>query len=383
MVGGRDYAKSAFNLATQGQRQPGSSFKPFTLAQALKEGASVNDLWPSRQRDFIVPGTKGKEHFVVNNFEGSYAGTRSLGQALTFSDNSVFAAAGIHYGTKRIARLARRMGIRTPVSHNYAMTLGGLKEGVSPLDMAHAYETFATGGVRIGGTLGASNDGPVGIKSVERISNGKTIKDNKTTHRRVLSKALTAEEVAAMQTVVSQGTATRAQYGGFAAGKTGTTENYGDAWFIGFTDKMTIAVWVGYPDSNKSMAHDFNGGPVEGGTWPAQIWHDFVVSMLGIQKQRAQDRLVKINERRAKKGLPPLVLTDSGATTTVPTTPVAPTAPSTSTPATTPTPATPQQQTTTPAPTQQQQTPQAQPPPPSNTTGGGTGAGGTAAPTTP
>ena len=90
-----------FNLATQGQRQPGSSFKPFILAEALKEGASVNDLWPSRKRDFIVPGTKGKEHFVVNNFEGSYAGTRSLGQALTYSDNSVFAAAGIHYGTRR------------------------------------------------------------------------------------------------------------------------------------------------------------------------------------------------------------------------------------------------------------------------------------------
>jgi penicillin-binding protein 1A len=381
MVGGRDYAKSAFNLATQGQRQPGSSFKPFILAQALKEGASVNDMWPSRKRDFIVPGTRGKEHFVVNNFEGSYAGLRSLGQALTFSDNSVFAAAGIHYGTKRIAQLARRMGIRTPVSHNYAMTLGGLKEGVSPLDMAHAYETFATGGVRIGGTLGASNDGPVGIDWVKRISDDKTIKANKPTHRRVLSKALTAQEVAVMQTVVSQGTATRAQYGGFAAGKTGTTENYGDAWFIGFTDKMTIAVWVGYPDSNRSMAHDFAGGPVEGGTYPAQIWHDFVVGMLNIQKERAAARLAIVNERRAKKGLPPLVLQDNGSTTTVPTTPVAPAAPSTSTPSTT-TPAAPQQQTTTPAPTQQQQqqqTPQANPPP-SNTTGGGTTGGGTAAP---
>jgi penicillin-binding protein 1A len=267
------------------------------------------------------------------------------------------------------------------VSHNLAMTLGGLKEGVSPLDMAHAYETFATGGVRIGGTLGASNDGPVGIDWVKRISDDKTIKANKPTHRRVLSKALTAQEVAVMQTVVSQGTATRAQYGGFAAGKTGTTENYGDAWFIGFTDKMTIAVWVGYPDSNRSMAHDFAGGPVEGGTYPAQIWHDFVVGMLNIQKERAAARLAIVNERRAKKGLPPLVLQDNGSTTTVPTTPVAPAAPSTSTPSTT-TPAAPQQQTTTPAPTQQQQqqqTPQANPPP-SNTTGGGTTGGGTAAP---
>jgi penicillin-binding protein 1A len=372
MVGGRDYAQQPFNLATQGQRQPGSSFKPFILAQALKSGASVNDLWPSRQRDFIVPGTHGKEHFVVNNFEGSYAGTRSLGQALTFSDNSVYSAAGIHYGTRKIAKLARRMGIRTPVSHNLAMTLGGLKEGVSPLDMAHAYETFATGGNRVTGTLGANEDGPVGIDYVKRISDDKMVKENKTKKIRVLSPQLTAQEVAVMQTVVSQGTAKRAEYGGFAAGKTGTTENYGDAWFIGFTDKMTIAVWVGYPDSNKSMAHDFAGGPVEGGTYPAQIWHDFVVAINDINDQRKAEHIAQVNERRAKKGLPPL-----GVTTSTTTTP-APLAPSSSSPAPdtgSTTPATPNQ---TPAPTQQQQqqqqTPQTTP---------STGGGGTAAPTTP
>jgi len=374
MVGGRDYTKQAFNLATQGQRQPGSSFKPFILAQALKEGASVNDLWPSRQRDFIVPGTKGKEHFVVNNFEGTYAGTRSLGQALTFSDNSVFAAAGIHYGTKKIAKLAQRMGIRTPVSHNLAMTLGGLKEGVSPLDMAHAYETFATGGRRITGTLGANDDGPVGIEWVKRIKDDKYVKKNELKSTRVLSPQLTAQEVAVMQTVVSQGTAKRAAYGGFAAGKTGTTENYGDAWFIGFTDKMTIAVWVGYPDSNKSMEHDFGGAPVEGGTYPAEIWHDFVVAANGILDERAAERLAHTNERRAKKGLPPLIRTPEGTTTTQPTTPVAPVAPSTSTPSTTSTPAAPTHQSTTPA----QQQPQQQTPP--TTSGGGTTGGGTAAP---
>jgi penicillin-binding protein 1A len=368
MVGGRDYAEQPFNLATQGQRQPGSAFKPFILAQALKSGASVNDLWPSRQRDFIVPGTHGKEHFVVNNFEGSYAGVRSLGQALTFSDNSVFSAAGIHYGTRKIAQLARRMGIRTPVSHNLAMTLGGLKEGVSPLDMAHAYETFAAGGRRVTGTLGANDDGPVGIDWVKRISDDKLIKENKTQSTRVLSPQLTAQEVAVMQTVVSQGTAKRAAYGGFAAGKTGTTENYGDAWFIGFTDKMTIAVWVGYPNGNTSMAHDFGGAPVEGGTYPAQIWHDFVVATNAIMDAREAERVARINEKRAKKGLPPLGVTTSTTTTPAP---VAP-APSTTPQTTTTTPA-PQQQT--PAPQQQQQqTPQ--------TTTPSTGGGGTEAPTT-
>src|SRR3954471_4842875 len=355
MVGGRDYATSPFNLATQGQRQPGSSFKPFILAQALREGASVNDLWPSRRRDFIVPGTHGKEHFPVNNFEGSYAGVRSLGQALTFSDNSVFAAAGIHYGTRKIARLARRMGIRTPVSHNLAMTLGGLKEGVSPLDMAHAYETFATGGRRITGTLGANDNGPVGIDWVKRIKDDKTVKKNETKSTRVLNPQLTAQEVAVMQTVVSQGTAKRAAYGGFAAGKTGTTENYGDAWFIGFTDKMTIAVWVGYPNGNTSMAHDFGGAPVEGGTYPAQIWHDFVVAANAITDQRHAERIAQINEKRAKKGLPPLDVSTTSTATAAPTATapaVQQTTPST-TPTTTPK-AAPQNQ----QPQQQQQTPQ-------------------------
>ena len=376
MVGGRDYTQQPFNLATQGSRQPGSSFKPFILAQALREGASVNDIWPSRQRDFIVPGTKGKEHFVVNNFEGTYAGARSLGQALTYSDNSVFAAAGIKYGTKKIAKLAERMGIRTPVSHNLAMTLGGLKQGVSPLDMAHAYETFATRGSRITGSLGANDDGPVGIQWVKRIKDDRYVKKNERKSTRILSPKLADQEVAVMQTVVSQGTAKRAAYGGFAAGKTGTTENYGDAWFIGFTDKMTIAVWVGYPDSNKSMEHDFGGAPVEGGTYPAEIWHDFVVASLDIQKQRDAERLARVNERRAKKGLPPLVQQSDGTTTTVPTTPATPVAPSTSTPSTTPstTPTTPAPQQQTP----QQQQPQQQQTPPSS--GGGTTGGGTAAP---
>jgi penicillin-binding protein 1A len=271
-----------------------------------------------------VPNTHGKEHFVVNNFEGSYAGVRSLGQALTFSDNSVYSAAGIHYGTKKVAKLARRMGIRTPVSHNLAMTLGGLKEGVSPLDMAHAYETFATRGRRVTGTLGANEDGPVGIEEVRKIKGDKVVKKNEVKSKRVLNRNLADQEVAVMQTVVSQGTAKRAAYGGFAAGKTGTTENYGDAWFIGFTDRLTIAVWVGYPDGNTSMAHDFLGGPVEGGTYPAQIWHDFVVGANLIMDQRAAEELARKNERRAKKGLPPV-----GTTTTTPSTPVpAPAAPS-------------------------------------------------------
>jgi penicillin-binding protein 1A len=310
MVGGRDYATRPFNLATQGQRQPGSSIKPFILASALKKGYGAGSLWPSRKRIFTVPGTRGKEKFVVNNFESKYAGSQTLAGGLTYSDNSVYSAVGISVGTKKIARLAERMGIRTPVSSNYAMTLGGLKQGVTPLDMAHAYETFIEDGRRIGGTLGAGDDGPVGIEKVESPS-GKLLKENHPTSKSVLDRAIANETVGIMTTVISQGTGRRAALGPgqFAAGKTGTTENSGDAWFVGFTKRWTVAVWVGYPDKLKPMLTEFAGAPVEGGTYPALIWHDFMVAANAI----VDDRNAKDRER---KGLPPKPPADQTTTTT-------------------------------------------------------------------
>jgi penicillin-binding protein 1A len=310
MVGGRDYATRPFNLATQGQRQPGSSIKPFILASALKKGYGAGSLWPSRKRIFTVPGTRGREKFVVNNFESKYAGSQTLAGGLTYSDNSVYSAVGISVGTKKIARLAERMGIRTPVSSNYAMTLGGLKQGVTPLDMAHAYETFIQGGRRIGGTLGAGDDGPVGIEKVDSPS-GKTLKANHTTSKSVLDPAIANETVGIMTTVISQGTGRRAALGPgqFAAGKTGTTENSGDAWFVGFTKRWTVAVWVGYPDKLKPMLNEFAGAPVEGGTYPALIWHDFMVAANAIVDERNA-------KEREKKGLPPKPPADQTTTTT-------------------------------------------------------------------
>jgi penicillin-binding protein 1A len=319
MVGGRDYATRPFNLATQGQRQPGSSIKPFILASALKKGYGAGSLWPSRKRVFTVPGTRGKEKFVVNNFESKYAGTQTLAGGLTYSDNSVFSAVGISVGTKKIAALAERMGIRTPVSSNYAMTLGGLKQGVTPLDMAHAYETFVEGGRRIGGTMGAGADGPVGIEEVDSPT-GKTLKKNHVTSKQVLDRGIADQTVGIMTTVISQGTGVRAALGPgqFAAGKTGTTENSGDAWFVGFTKRWTVAVWVGYPDKLKPMLTEFAGAPVEGGTYPALIWHDFMVAANAIADGRnAKDR--------AKRGLPPKPPADQTTTTTP--APVIPTRP--------------------------------------------------------
>ncbi|HMI71419.1 MAG TPA: transglycosylase domain-containing protein [Solirubrobacteraceae bacterium] len=317
MVGGRDYAKRPFNLATQGQRQPGSSIKPFILAEALKK-YSAGSVWPSRKRVFTVPGTKGKELFPVKNFENKYAGSQTLAGGLTYSDNSVYAAVGISVGPKKIANLAERMGIRTPVSSNYAMTLGGLKEGVTPLDMAHAYETLIAGGRRVYGTLGAGNEGPVGIKEVLG-PNDKVIKANKTRARRVLPARIANETVNIMTTVVSQGTGRRAALGPgeFAAGKTGTTENSGDAWFVGFNQRWTVAVWVGYADKLKPMLTEFAGQPVEGGTYPALIWHDFMVAA----NAKADERNAKERERR---GLPPKTEDEQQQQTTTPVIPTKP-----------------------------------------------------------
>ena len=298
MVGGDDYNTAPFNLATQGQRQPGSAIKPFILAEALRQGISPNSVWASHKLEINVPHSK--EIFTVNNYEGAYSGSTTLARAITFSDNSVFAQVGIKVGTRRIARLAERMGIRSHISRNYAMTLGGLKDGVSPMDMAHAYETFASGGDLIYGSLspGADNSreepapGPVGIEKITHREDGKSVPIelpsgeeavNRKQRRNVLEHSVATEVGSLLQGVVRYGTGTRAQVAGTViAGKTGTTEGYGDAWFVGWSPQYTVAVWVGYPNEFKSMETEYNGQPVAGGTYPAGIFQTFMGSALRI-----------------------------------------------------------------------------------------------------
>ncbi|MHB8242731.1 MAG: transglycosylase domain-containing protein, partial [Solirubrobacteraceae bacterium] len=169
MVGGRSYNESPFNLATEGERQPGSSFKAFDLAAALEHGISPDSVWTSKQKEFIVPSSRGKERFVVHNDEGAYSGSNTLTGATAFSDNSIYAEVGLKVGTRHIALLAHKMGITTPLSTNPAMTIGGLTVGVTPLDMAHSYETIAHQGRRVSGTM-ASPGEPVGIQEVDSSS---------------------------------------------------------------------------------------------------------------------------------------------------------------------------------------------------------------------
>jgi penicillin-binding protein 1A len=296
MVGGRNYDESPFNLATEGERQPGSSFKAFDLAAALEHGISPDSVWTSKQKEFIVPHTGGHERFIVHNDEGAYSGSNTLTGATAFSDNSIYAEVGLKVGTHKIALLAHRMGITTPLSTNLAMTIGGLTVGVTPLDMAHAYETIAHGGERVSGTM-VEADQPVGIQEVEAegrpLPDGSRLDKNKVLTKRVLPPSVAATETSMLETVLQYGTGKAAAIGQFAAGKTGTTSNYGDAWFVGWDSKYTVAVWVGYPNKLIPMTTDFNNGPVLGGTFPALIWHDFMISALGIDKERAEKAAAK------------------------------------------------------------------------------------------
>ncbi len=168
------------------------------------------------------------------------------------------------------------MGVRTTLSTNPAMTLGGLKEGVTPLEMAYAYSTIANKGLRVSGSLASYPGGPVAIDEVD--GGGRHDQNEKRTER-VFPEAVGESAQQLLAGVVLGGTGRGAQIGEFAAGKTGTTENYGDAWFVGFNEELTVAVWVGYPDKLKYMETEYGGQPVAGGTIPTDIWqrpHDLL-----------------------------------------------------------------------------------------------------------
>ncbi len=319
MVGGRDYDKTPFNLATEGERQPGSSFKAFDLAAALEHGISPDSVWPSREKEFHVVGPDGPEKFVVHNDEGAYTGENTLTEATAFSDNSIYAEVGLKVGTPRIAALAHRMGITTPISTNAAMTIGGLHVGVTPLDMAHSYETIAHGGRRVSGSL-VSDLQPVGIQEVNAgahtLPDGHHHDIDHVVSKPVLPPEIASTETSVLETVLQYGTAKSAAIGQFAAGKTGTTSNYGDAWFVGWDSKYTVAVWVGYPNSLVPMTTDFAGSPVLGGTFPALIWHNFMLSAIQVEHERAQHAAASTHTKEGASEGP--IETTSGESTPTP-----------------------------------------------------------------
>jgi penicillin-binding protein 1A len=372
MVGGSDFNARPFNLATNGHRQPGSAFKPFILARALDDGIDPNSTWTSAPQRIPFQGKKGPEIFEANNYEDSYLGAASLWSATATSDNSVFAQLGMKVKPRRVAALAQRMGIRTKLSTNPSMLLGGLTEGVTPLEMAYAYSTIANDGVRVSGDFAPDKTGPVAIQSVEQTDG--TVRNNTPVRERVIPAKVAQVEKDMLGLVVSSGTGKAAQVGDeFIWGKTGTTENYGDAWFVGGNDDITVAIWVGYADKLQPMEFEHAGSPVAGGTFPAEIFHDFMTSWLDM---RAERRLARRANDDSDDGsaAPALPVTPTDA---APTEPAAPTE-------TAPTDqggeqgeATPNQQPQEPPPAPEDAPTPAPPenPPPSGEDGGGGGAG--------
>jgi penicillin-binding protein 1A len=185
------------------------------------------------------------------------------------------------------------MGLVTKFSTNPSMILGAIDPGVSPLEMAHAYQTIAAGGERVGGNLDASpgpNNTPYQLApvAIDKVTDpdGDTIAEDKPRKIRVLSQSVADEVKSILHANVLGGTGVLAQSAGHNAwGKTGTTENNGDAWFCGGTDHFTACVWVGHPDSTESMSTEYNGGPVDGGTYPALIWGRIMGAMESIYSQ--------------------------------------------------------------------------------------------------
>jgi penicillin-binding protein 1A len=262
MVTSSSYDQSQFNLAAQGHRQPGSTFKAFVLTTAIKQGIDpYSTYYTSKPLDLDLPHWG---HWEVHTADEGYQGTVNLQQATVSSDNTIFAQLDLDVGPKSVAQTAKSMGIVTPLDGIPAEGIGGLRIGVSPLELADAYATLASGGIQ---------RDPVAIEKVV-FPDGRVEHPQQARPERVLSEAVAYEVTRLLQDNIREGTGTAA-YTGCAgqAGKTGTTDEYTDAWFAGYQPNLATTVWVGYPQSNDVSMSSVHGMTVFGGTFPAQIWH--------------------------------------------------------------------------------------------------------------
>jgi penicillin-binding protein 1A len=265
-----------FNFATQGHRSTGSSFKPITLATALTRNDSLYSTFYGPPELFITDPQCATNNgpWDVHNFADEEGGTMNLISATAQSVNTIFAQLIARVGVKNVMYMARRLGITEPIgSVNFkpacAITLGAV--GFTPLEMADVYATFASGGI---------HHSPQAFESV-RGPNGKVIEKLTTKGTRVLSPNVAAQLTYALEGVVTGGTGTAAAIGRPVAGKTGTAENFQDAWFCGYVPQLATCVWVGYPKGEISLYNVEGVGEVAGGTLPAEIWHDFMGPAVG------------------------------------------------------------------------------------------------------
>jgi penicillin-binding protein 1A len=270
MASSGTYQDRTFNLAAQGHRQPGSSFKTMVLTAAIRAGVDPNRTTYVSKPLKINDPDAGVLDWEVQTYSHSYSGTMTIKSATLASDNTVYAQLILDIGPKKVCQTAKDLGIKTKLDCYPAEGLGGLRLGVTPLEMANAYATLAAGGVR---------SEPKAIKRVV-FPDGKSEDLGKPERKRVLTDGQADAVTQILEANVLGGTGTAAQIGCPAAGKTGTTDNFNDAWFVGYTPHLSTAVWVGFPDAQVSMEAT-RIGSVAGGTWPAMIWHDFMTTAHG------------------------------------------------------------------------------------------------------
>ncbi|HSL01338.1 MAG TPA: transglycosylase domain-containing protein [Rubrobacteraceae bacterium] len=262
--------KNGFNLALDARRQPGSSFKPFVLATALKEGISPESTYISHELNFSYQD----EYYVINNYDYVERGEITISEATAQSDNTVFVQLASDLGVGKVAKTAEALGITTPVDLYPSTAIGGLGVGVSPLDMASAYATFASGGIY---------REPYAVERIDQVSFGKTeqVYDHRISGRRVMSGNEAAAATGVLRRVVEDGTASMfhdldQELGKPSAGKTGTTNNFADAWYVGYTPRLSTAVWVGYPEGRRSMVGVHGLEEPNGETLPMDIWSEYM-----------------------------------------------------------------------------------------------------------
>ena len=253
LLGGTDYSESTFNRATQAHRQPGSAFKPFVYLAALEAGLTPWDVRDDEPVDI--------DGWTPTNFGGRSYGTLTLADALAHSVNTITANLAQEVGISTIVDAAARCGITSPLEQNASLALGTSE--VTPIELTTAYAAFASGGMAVTPYLVTEVDGPGGAV-LYRMKPAEP--------QRIIAEHVDKDLVAMLYGVVTSGTGRSAAIPGHeAAGKTGTTQDYHDAWFVGFTADYVTSVWVGNDDSTPMKG-------VTGGTLPAQIWREVMVA---------------------------------------------------------------------------------------------------------
>lgn len=271
LVGGRDFydlddPTAQFNLATQGRRQPGSAFKPFVLATALDQGQSLSAIYGGGPEVEIATDSGP---WVVQNYNELAYPDLTLLEATVFSVNVVYAQLVNVVGPQAVADLAAAAGINTPLQGLHSIALGA--QEVSPLDMASGFATFAAEGLHFDAYMVTRIETTGGVNLFEAVP----------VASQVIGRDVANNVTAALTQVVERGTGQQAKIGRPVAGKTGTSQEHRDAWFVGYTPELSAAVWVGYPLGAISMEPPLTPFTVTGGTWPAQVWSRFASVALG------------------------------------------------------------------------------------------------------